>query len=357
MKQQTCALEGCKKKFTPRRSNHIFCHPDHGRQHHNQRQGLLAQGYETRTCGQCGAEFKPDRKNQRYCGGACGARARNQRRSMAEHPSAQNLTEEQMIERLQEHGFTVYKGMKKEPRVRLANLKTQRYRLGVISDTHLGSLYSQRTHMNDFFETFKRESCDAILHSGDLVHGSSRMHIGMEYELGIHGSAAQTAYAVEHIPDIGIPGYIIDGNHDLSFKKDAGTVVVQDFAQQRNDWTYLGSEGAMFEIGGAKVYMWHGGSGAYAKSYNLQKWAESVAPENKPHVMLNGHLHFQCHVHHRNIECFQLPCVSAQTPFEKRKKLFPVIGALILDLWVSRNGLEDLQTKWLIRRIPLEEDW
>jgi predicted phosphodiesterase len=267
------------------------------------------------------------------------------------------MDEAQMIEALQARGFSVVKEQKVEPRIKLANLKAKRFRIGVISDTHLGSMFHQRTYMNEFCDAFVREGCEAILHAGDLVHGSSNMHKGMEFEVAIHGAHAQTAYAVENFPRTGLPVYIIDGNHDLSFLKDAGAYVVRDFADKRDDVTYLGSEGAYFEIGGASIYLWHGGSSSYAKSYNLQKWAEAVAPEEKPHVVLDGHLHFQCHVHHRGIECFQLPCLQAQTPFEKRKRLHPVVGALILDLWVSRNGLEDVQTRWMVRRAVIPNDY
>lgn len=316
---------------------------------------------ETRTCALDGCDEPVTGRSgvAKYCSRAHGQLASNRKRKGAVDVKveAKQPDEAAMIETLQSRGYSVLKESKVEPRVKLAHLKTKRYRLGVISDTHMGSMFHQRTYMQEFCDAFAAEGCEAILHAGDLVHGSSNMHKGMEFEVAVHGAHAQTAYAVENFPNVGLPIYIIDGNHDLSFLKDAGAYVVRDFADKRDDVTYLGSEGAYFEIGGASIYLWHGGSGAYAKSYNLQKWAEAVAPEEKPHIVLDGHLHFQCHVHHRGIECFQLPCLQAQTPFEKRKRLHPVIGALILDLWVSRNGLEDVATKWLVRRVAIPNDY
>lgn len=171
------------------------------------------------------------------------------------------------------------------------------------------------------------------------------------------GADEQVDYAVEQIPRVKVPAYIIAGNHDKSFYKDSGHNVVASFCDRRKDWTYLGSEGAYFQIGGASIYMWHGGRKAYAKSWPLQKWAEAVSPEEKPHVMLNGHLHHSCHVLHRNIECLQLSCTQRMTPFEKKLGLTPEIGALILDLWVSKHGLEDVATRWIRRKRVIENDY
>lgn len=315
----TCARAGCGEKFEPRTANHIYHHPSCRRrvEAEAKRVGLAPRG----------AQGEPQ------------------------------LHDADMIRVLQERGYRVDKPLPVERRLRLAPMKTKRFRLGVISDTHLGSKFQQLTHLNSFFSVFEKESVDAVVHGGDITHGSHHMHKGMEYEIFVHGADAQVDYAVENFPRSPAPAYIISGNHDLSFMKDAGTDTVQQFCQRRDDFTYLGEEGANLEIGGAKIYLWHGGSAAYAKSYNMQKWAEAVAPEEKPHIVLDGHLHFQCHVHHRGIECFQLPCTQSQTPFEKRKKLFPVVGAAILDLWMSKDGLEDIQTRWIIRRIVVPNDY
>lgn len=276
---------------------------------------------------------------------------------VGEEALVSDVEDEALIDALQKRGFRVDKPVPAERRIKLAGLKTKKMRLGIVSDTHLGSKFQQLTHLHDIFRIFEEEGVEAILHGGDLVHGSSKMHVGMEYEIFTHGADAQVEYAVDNIPAPHCPAYIITGNHDISFWKDSGTNVVKSFCGKRPDWTYLGSEGAHLEIGGAKLYLWHGGSAAYAKSYNSQKWAEAVSPENKPHIMLNGHLHFISYVHHRNIDCFQLPCLQSQTPFEKKKRLTPDIGALMLDIWVSNHGLEDLQTRWLLRRRPLEDDY
>lgn len=310
---------------------------------------------------ECTQEFEPAVHNQRYHEPACKSRHEVIKKRISNpvtHDDDVDLSDEEIIQLAQGRGYHIFKERSIEPTVKLAPLKTDHYKLGVISDTHMGSVFFQKTFLHDAYRQFEDEGCEVILHAGDLVHGSSHMHKGMEYEVMAHGADAQIDYAVNEYPLSSLQTYIIDGNHDLSFMKDAGLNVVRQVAQERPDFTYLGSEGAFFTIGGAKIYMWHGGSTAHAKSWNVQKWSEAVSPENKPHVMVDGHLHYACHVPaHRNIELFQLPCTQAQTPFEKRKRLNPVIGALILDLWVSKDGVEDLQTKWIIKRIPLENDY
>lgn len=267
------------------------------------------------------------------------------------------VEDEALIEALQERGFRVDKPVPVEKRVKLAPLKTKRFRLGVVSDTHLSSKFQQLTHLHDVFRVFEEEAVDAVLHAGDLVHGHHRMHRGMIAEMFVHGADAQVAYAVDKVPKCPSPGYIISGNHDLSWFKDSQVDVVRAFTEKRDDWTYMGAEGAYFEIGGVNLYLWHGGNTSYARSWNSQKWAEAVSPESKPHIMMDGHLHFLNYTHHRNIDCFQLPCFQGQTPFERRKRLFPDVGGLLLDIWTSKHGLEDLQMRWLLRRRIVENDY
>lgn len=274
--------------------------------------------------------------------------------------SAVELSESELIDRLQALGHRVSIDRPQEKRVKLAPKSVKHHRFGVVSDTHMGSKYQQLTYLHEFYDLCKKEKIDTVLHVGDLVHGSPKMHRDMILESFVHGADAQTEYAITNYPKVpGITTHLIAGNHDTSFWEDSGTDVVAAFCKQREDCHYLGRRGAFIEMGGVSIYLWHPrGGGAYALSYKLQKFVEQVAPDQKPHMVLTGHWHSPAHIPaYRNVEAFRLPCYQSQTPFEKTLALHPVIGGVILDMWTSPDGIEDLQTKWVIRRIPKQNDY
>ena len=217
-------------------------------------------------------------------------------------------------------------------------------KIGVVSDTHLGSKYQQLSHLWEFYQRCKKAGVKVILHCGDMIDGIG-VYPGQEYEIFQHGLDAQVAYAVENYPRVdGIKTYVISGNHDYSFMKKAGADPLDIIAKQREDIVYVGAYGAYPEIAGLKIYLAHGrsglgGIGPYARSYKLQKMIEGFTPEAKPDFLFLGHYHTNCILpHYRNVFAIQMPCFQSQTPFERRNNLFPEIGGYILTLGLNDEG-------------------
>ena len=350
---KTCALEGCKKTFTPkpRASHQRYCSTQCRHASRNLR------FREERTCTHCGKRFTATKTNQQFCSSGHANAYHNGNRDYAE-PSG--LSEHEMIERLQALGHRVSIEKPQERTVKLAPKKVKHHRFGVVSDTHMGSKHQQLTYLHEFYDTCAKEGIDTVLHVGDLVHGSPKMHRDMVLESFVHGADAQVDYAVENYPKReGIKTLLIAGNHDTSFWEDSGSDVVSRFCKDREDTEYLGQRGAFVEFGGAKIYLWHPrGGGSYALSYRLQKWIEQVSPADKPHMLLVGHWHSPVWIPaYRNVEAIRLPCYQSQTPFEKTLGLHPVIGGLILDMQTSDQGIEDITARWVIRRVPIASDY
>lgn len=309
-------------------------------------------------CLACFEQFEPETSRQKRCRECITLDRRAGSVNVVEKVAPGEVREALAL--LSDAGYRVSLDQGETQTVKLANKKTKRYRLALCGDMHLGSDYQQLTYLHDFYRQAEEFGAEAMLNMGDLVHGSPRMHADMLYESFVHGASAQVDYAVQNYPRSDkFPTYIISGNHDLSFLKDGGSHVVADFAKQRDDVTYLGQEDAYFKVGGASLYIWHpGGGGGKSRCLKLQNFADSVSPESKPHVAACGHYHTAGHVPaYRNIELFQVPCFQAQTPFEKRHGLSPVVGGILLELQVSPSGLEQVDTRWVIYRQPLKEDY
>jgi len=93
------------------------------------------------------------------------------------------------------------------------------HRIGIMSDTHIGSLYDQIDNVRDFVNKCEEMECEIILHSGDICDGID-MRPYHEYEIYLHTLDEIEEGIISSLPEIGIPYYLITGNHDHSiFKK------------------------------------------------------------------------------------------------------------------------------------------
>lgn len=358
--QRVCALEGCEKKFTPYRKTSRYCCREHSVAGGNATRKV---SHAPKPCAICGQDFKPAKSHQIYCGRGCAAAgmlAKKRGGATVLPPIPEVMSEADLVQELQARGHRVVLDRPQERRVRLTPKAKTHHRFAVVGDTHMGSRYQQLTYLHKFYDSLEKEGIDTVLHVGDLVHGCHKMHREMAYELFVHGADAQVQYAVENYPKVnGIKTLLISGNHDDSHYNEAGTDVCQRFGELREDVQYLSQRGAYVEMGGVSIYLWHpkGGS-SYARSYKLQKSIENFEPSQKPHMLFSGHFHIAAHLPaYRNVEGFLTPCFQSQSPFEKTLGLSPVVGALIIDLWTSKDGIEDLGTRWCIQRQPIPNDY
>ncbi len=223
-----------------------------------------------------------------------------------------------------------------------------RMKIGVISDTHKGSLYANQHLENALINTFNKEGVDAVYHIGDMVDGE-KMYTGHEYEIKIHGADAQMKHAIKTFPHVESKMYLISGNHDQAYWKKTGFDICAAIARERDDFEYLGRDQAIIEIRpGVRLALVHPGGGtAYAVSYKSQKLIESFSGGDKPNILLIGHFHKYDHLFYRNIQAFQCPTTCSQTPYMKRKPTPAIMGGLILDITMNKKGISKLKTEYL----------
>jgi len=224
----------------------------------------------------------------------------------------------------------------------------KRIRIGIISDTHKGSLYANQNLEDSLINYFNKSKVDVVYHVGDLVDGE-KMYRGHEYEIEIPGADAQVNHFVETFPKVNSKMYFIIGNHDRSFWKNAGVDVGKQIAEHRDDMEYLGQDQATIEISSnTKIMLIHPDGGtAYAVSYKSQKLIESFSGGEKPNIMLCGHFHKYDHIFYRNIHGFQVPTTCSQTPFMKRKPTPAIMGGLMLDVYTNKKGIDKLKIEYL----------
>ena len=264
-----------------------------------------------------------------------------------------DFTTDEVVQELQDRGYFIARTplarRGKTHKSDLSRWSGEKYRFGIVTDTHLGSRYQQVSHLYSFYALCARRRIDTILHCGDLVDGE-RMYRGQEYEIFVHGYDAQLAYACDVYPKRkNIKTLMISGNHDQSFVKSAGANIVRAFCARRDDITYLGDDWAVVQFGNVQVALFHGRGGvAYARSYRGQKVIEQLAPEQKPNMLFMGHYHVPCHLPgYRNVEMLQLGCFQSQTPYLVGKGLYPFVSGVIVTIQEDEGGIAKVLYEWV----------
>ena len=188
-------------------------------------------------------------------------------------------------------------------------------KLLLISDTHLGSKYDRMDILRYLYDKAEDKGIKHILHSGDFTDGRSTRPEQV-YELREPSYEGQVDYCVDKYPNFSGKTYAIQGNHDDWWYKSAGSEIVKTIAKQRDDIVYLGADIADMRIGNLKIRLFHGsGGGAYAKSYKLQKYLDTIPVEERPNILQTGHIHQAFYMKQDKTHCFQTSCLEDQTPY------------------------------------------
>ena len=236
------------------------------------------------------------------------------------------------------NGGRLMPGMERVP---IIDFDGDRIRIGVITDTHLGSIYTETEYLFQAFEEFHKEGVDLVTHSGDVTEGMSNRS-GQIYELSHIGFDAQKEHAIEVFSqwtDTEIK--MIDGNHDRWYIKSNGAKIVKDICVALPNAEFLGhDEGDISLKGYATLKLWHGEDGSsYATSYRLQKLIESLSGGEKPSALFAGHTHKQGYFFERNVHILSAGSIQRQSKWMRGKRLPAHVGFHIVDVYVNKSGI------------------
>ena len=188
-------------------------------------------------------------------------------------------------------------------------------KLLLISDTHLCSKYDRLDILRYLYDKAENNGVKHVLHSGDFTDGRSNRP-EHTYELKEHSFQGQVEYCVDKYPTFSGKTYVIQGNHDNWWYKSNGSEILRPIANAREDIVYLGPDVADLKIGKLKIRLFHGQGGiAYAKSYKIQKYLDTIPVNEKPDILQTGHIHQAFYYKQDNTHCFQTSCLEDQTPY------------------------------------------
>lgn len=229
------------------------------------------------------------------------------------------------------------------------NFTGEEIKIGVMSDLHLGSKYTNPEDVFRAYDEFEKQGVKFITCGGDVTEGLSN-RAGHMYECSHIGYAEQKAHAVEVLGQAPAAIYAIAGNHDLWYLKSAGAHIVNDIASQVEDMHFLGDhEGDIWlnDSGTATLKLWHGDDGsAYAISYRGQKVIESLTGGEKPSILFAAHSHKHIAMWNRHVYYVESGSIQRQSKWMRSKRLAAHSGFAIVTVIVNANGIGRASTEW-----------
>jgi len=214
------------------------------------------------------------------------------------------------------------------------------FKIGAVSDTHLGSKFERLDELENFYDQCKKEGVKVVLHGGNYIDGEARFN---KFDVKVKGFDEQIDYFLKHYPRRdGIQTWFIDGDDHEGwyFQREGlepGRVVMERQKNYgRSDLVYLGYQEANIVLknkkGRSLIKLLHGGGGtAYADSYRTQKIVEALQEGEKPDILLVGHYHKAIYHTPRGVHSVLMGCFQDQTRFMRKKEIKAYVGGWIIE--------------------------
>lgn len=231
-------------------------------------------------------------------------------------------------------------------------------KIGVVSDTHFNSNYTQITALNKAYDIFAAEKVKVVYHAGDIDEGEE-MRPGHKMECYTQGADAHLEEIVKNYPQRdGVTTYFITGNHDHSMIKRLGFNIGNAIAGLRKDMVYMNADYAKVMLTpNYPMELRHPADGSsYAISYKPQKIVEGMGKDT-PKLVIIGHYHKAGYFMHRGVHCILAGTTEMQSGWMRNKGLEAHLGAWILEIHVDDDGNEKQFIPRFFPFEPIHEDW
>jgi biotin operon repressor len=234
------------------------------------------------------------------------------------------------------------------------------FKIGLVSDTHLGSKYQQLQHLHHFYETAVQAGVTDFYHVGDISDGFYQHRPGAVYEVFKHGFTDQLNYIAEVYPQYdGVTTYFITGNHDATHFYNGGANLGAMLELKRDDLVYLGHNFAKVWLTDfVDMNLVHPTDGtSYSVSLKAQQRIDKASGAQKSKILLIGHYHKMDIVYHKQTWAITMPSFFGQSSFMEGKNLESVIGGIILNVKVDSHSDLVSITPEMVMYEEIKEDY
>ena len=213
-------------------------------------------------------------------------------------------------------------------------------KIGVLSDTHLGSEYDAVDELNHFYDVCLERGVTDVFHAGDLVEGFKVARALTFVKNRAIGFQDQLNYAVEKYPKRpGIRTYVISGNHDLWYMSESAANIVKTFANLRDDVTFLGDEFArVWLTPKLDITLYHPNDGSASNVFTkLQNFIDRGG-DKVSKINIIGHYHKLAWIKYKNSYAMYPASFQHVSAWMNINNLRSEVGAMILTLRVDQDG-------------------
>ena len=224
----------------------------------------------------------------------------------------------------------------------------------LFADAHMGHKEYKHDLKQKMRADAKRQGCEFGVNVGDTIEGMSGRE-GHIYELDYIGYSAQVDFFAKEF-HFGMPVYSIEAQDSHSGwyhnKANMGVNIGKELERRAKDYKFIGyNEQDLVLANGLKIRLKHPGGGtAYAISYKLQKYLNSMTGGDKPDMLFEGHFHKSMQMFYRNVHAFESGTLCGQTPFMKKIGTPAHMGYWILDVYMHKQkskGVERVISQWI----------
>jgi hypothetical protein len=223
------------------------------------------------------------------------------------------------------------------------------------ADAHMGHSCYRPDILRKMIKDGKRNHIEFYLNVGDTIEGMSGRE-GHIYELDHIGASQQLNYFSKEFSLFDKPVYSIEAqdSHGGWFrsKGNIGLNIGEELERRAKHYKFLGYDEQDLELdNGCKIKLRHPGGGtAYAVSYKMQKYIESMSGGKKPHLLFDGHFHKAMYMFYRNVHGFESGTLQEQSPFMKKINTPAHLGYWIVDINMyktKKKGVERVKSEFV----------
>ena len=237
----------------------------------------------------------------------------------------------------------------KEP-VSTSNTEIVHFKLGIISDTHIGSKWFDADALKGFYKKCRDECVTRIIHAGDLFDGSTTYSY-QEKDQNLVGYREQFNWIVKNYPKYeGISTYIVAGNHDVNIMKKHNIHPIIELAKVRFDIKYSGDYYTDFNKHGVIIRVVHCDGSNYSGEPMTKLKGLIDTTYNKCHIFIMGHLHQAMELHdYGDVQYAVAPgCFVKPNEYTIRRAYVPAVGGFILDVtYDPSTDKVKVDSRWL----------
>ena len=256
----------------------------------------------------------------------------------------------------EKQAIQLIRGLQHAPKsreVRSLPLDLPGLRFTVISDLHIGHRDYRPDILEHAIKYAKVNRSEFFLIPGDILEGMSGRE-GHIYELNMLGATKQLDYGEQQLKQIPVPIFAITAtnSHDgwFSAKNNAGFEIGPELERRMGGkFRFMGYDEADLTFkNGLKIRITHPGDGvAYAVSYKLQKYINSLSGGQKPDLLFQGHYHKAMYMFYRNIHAFESGTLCQQTPFMKKKMTPAMLGYWFIEVRFGGRGVQSIKPEFI----------